>query len=157
MMNSIIKKGFNRFPLVYPTDAFDEMIESLFSPIEKGWNVDRFFDHPSGYPTDLVEVSDKDGKVTGYKLDVALAGIPKENINLSVDGENLVLFVDKTSESDNKSTSYISRGISRRSMKTSYSLRGVDKKNIRAKLDGGMLKVELPLAEEAKPTKIEIG
>ena len=141
------------FPSVFAADAFDDYFGDMF---RVGFP-ESFFKQSQGYPTDLVEVKDEAGNVTGYEVMVTLAGIQKEKIDVNVDGDMLSINVDKEEKLEDKSRNYLSKGISHRSMQLRYGLHGIDKGKIRADMKDGMLKVELPVAEESKPKKIEIG
>lgn len=160
MNTAIVKRGHDRLPAIFAMDAFDDMFESLFSPVRSvvDFDIEKLFNAPPGYPTDIVEVRDeKNGNVTGYEVDVTLAGIPKENVDISIEDDCLNVSVNKVEKTEKDSRTYLRKGISQRSMQLRYGLRGIDKDKIRANLVDGMLKVELPLAEEVKPKKIQIG
>lgn len=156
-MNQIVKRGYDRFPAIFARDAFDDMIEAMLSPVHMDFNLERLFEAPQGYPTDIIETKDERGIVTGYEVDVTLAGIPKENVDISIEKEVLTISVNKVEKQEDKSRNYLRKGISQRSMQLRYGLHGIDKDKIKADLVDGMLKVELPLAEETKPKKIKIG
>ena len=158
-MNAIVKRGYDRLPAIFARDAFDDMFEALMSPVRSAtdFNIERLFEAPPGYPTDIVEIKDDKGNVTGYEIDVTLAGIPKENIDISINDNCLNVTVNKTEKQEDKNRYYLRKGISQRSMQLHYGLRGINQEGIKANLVDGMLKVELPLAEEVKPKKIQIG
>jgi len=120
-------------------------------------NREQLLDGAHGYPTDILELKDDSGKVTGYQINVTLAGIPKENVEITAECDAISISVKKTDKSENKNHNYLRKGISQRSMQTRYGLHGIDKENIKASMSDGMLTVTLPLAEEAKPKVITIG
>lgn len=153
MTNAIVKRGYDRLPSVFGFDAFDEMFSEFFDDNSLG----KLFKQPEGYPTDLIEVKNESGEVIGYEVDVTLAGIPKENIDIAIERDALNISINKVEKEEDKNRNYLRRGISQRSMQLRYGLHGIDKDKIKANLVDGMLKVELPLAEEVKPRKIEIG
>lgn len=153
MTNAITKKGYDRLPSVFGFDAFDKMFENMFNT-----NIfDELYEAPQGYPTDVIEVNNDNGEVTGYEVDVTLAGIPKDNVDIAVDRDVLNISINKVEKEENKNRNYLRKGISQRSMQLRYGLHGIDKDSIEAELVDGMLKVKLPLAEEVKPRKINIG
>jgi len=110
-----------------------------------------------GYPTDIVEVSDDNGQVTGYEITVALAGIKKENVEITTDIDTLSIVVKKSDEPASKNRVYLQKGISQRFMELRYGLHGIDKTKIKASFNEGLLKVELQIADEVKPRAITIG
>lgn len=153
MNNALVKRGYDRLPSVFGFDAFDKIFEDMFST-----NVfNELYSAPQGYPTDVVEVKDDKGNVIGSEITVALAGIPKENVDIAVDRDVLNISINKVEKEEDKNRNYLRKGISQRSMQLRYGLHGIDKDKIKANLVDGMLKVELPLAEEIKPRKVEIG
>lgn len=152
-MNALVKRGYDRLPSVFGWDAFDSLFGSMFD----SGVPERLFDMPQGYPTDVIEVKDDKGNATGYEVDVTLAGIPKESVDISIEKDVLTISVNKIEKQEDKNKNYLRKGISQRAMQLRYGLHGIDKEKIKADLVDGMLKVELPLAEESKPKKINIG
>lgn len=147
-MTSIVKRS-NLFPALFEWDMFDGLLNEMMSSTFGAQN--------PVYPTDIVEVKDDNGKVKGYEVDITLAGIPKENVEIVVENDALNISVKKVEKSEDKNRNYLRKGISQRAMQLRYGLHGIDKENIKANMSDGMLKVELPLAEEAKPKVLEIG
>jgi HSP20 family protein len=157
-MTNIVKRGFDRLPGIFARDALDDMFETLmFSPAKASFDVEKLFGAPMGYPTNIIRTIDKNGNETGYEIDVALAGIPKENIDIFIEDDCLSISVNKVENKEEKGRDFLHRGISQRSMKLRYGLHGIDRDKIESSLVDGMLKVKLPIAEEAKPKKIKIG
>ncbi|MFA5754204.1 MAG: Hsp20/alpha crystallin family protein [Patescibacteria group bacterium] len=135
------------FPAIFGWDAFDKAFREfndLLLPIE-------------GYPTDVIEIKNDEGRVTGYEVNITLAGIPKENIEISLEKDIINISVKKSEKEEDKNRNYIRKGISQRSMQLRYGLHSIDKENIDASLKDGLLKISLPLAEEIKPRIINIG
>ena len=154
MTQALVKRGYDRLPSVFGWDAFDQMINEMF-----GDNTfERLMKQPQGvYPSDLIEIVDDKGNVTGHEVSVALAGIPKENVEVTVEGDVLNISINKTEREETKRKNYLQKGISQRTGRLQYGLHGVDKEKIKASFVDGMLKVELPIAEEVKPRKVDIG
>ncbi|MCK9615781.1 MAG: Hsp20/alpha crystallin family protein [Candidatus Omnitrophica bacterium] len=138
------------FPNLFTEKAFSDMMEVLDrSP-------SLYHQDVSGYPVDIVEVLSEEGTVSAYEIIVALAGIKKENIDISMDGDYLTLVVKKVSESEDKTRKLIQKGISSRAMELKYKLFGIDNAGIKSSFKDGLLTIELPLREEAKVQKIVI-
>lgn len=150
-MTTIMKRSNELFPAIFGWNFVDRILDEM----ERSHCA--IFDTMHGYPSDVIEIKDDTGKVTGYEIDVTLAGIPRENIDVNVDNDAININISKNEKNEDKSKNYIQRGISRRSMCVRYGLHGIDKEKIKATLLDGMLKIELPLAEEAKPKTIVIG
>lgn len=146
-MNTIVKRN-NAIPSIFGWNFMDKLFDELDG---------QFFENVSVYPTDVIELTDEKGNVTGYELDVTLAGIPRENVEVLIDRDVLDISVKKVEQENKNGRNYIRKGISQRSMQLRYGLHGIDKDKIQANIKDGMLKVTLPIAEEAKPNKIIIG
>ena len=97
--------------------------------------------------------SDKD-----YKVEVAARGMTKEDFNIHVDDEgNLVIAMEKKNErKDEKKGRYLRREFSYTKFQQAMILPDdVDRNKISAKVENGVLEVELPkVPEEAKVAKI---
>lgn len=137
-------------PYLYGDSFIDQMLSVLndTSCVES---------NKSGYPVDIVEVADDKGQVSGYEIIVALAGIKKENVDITTDMDSLSIVVNKVQNTESKNRRYLKRGISQRQMELRYGLHGIDPAKIKASFEEGMLRVELPIAEEVKPKSIVIG
>lgn len=151
MTNTVVryKDSSNMFPPVFGWEAFDKLFDEVF----RG----QLYEQPQGYPTDVIEIKNDSGEVIGYEIDVTLAGIPKENVEVTIEKDSLSISVKKVEKDANPNRTYLRKGISQKAMQIKYGLHGIDKEKIKANMAEGMLKVELPLAEEAKPRQITIG
>ena len=95
-----------------------------------------------------------------YFLDVAVPGTKKENIEISVDGDQLIISSLVSSESKEVDENYRRREFNYSSFKRSYHLpENTDKEGIVAKHENGILEVSLPKKEtvETKGKTIQIG
>ena len=141
-----MKRHMDTLPAIFGWNAFDKLFN----------NFDSMFDTVQGYPTDVIELKNDEGDVTGYEVDITLAGISKENIEISLENDIINISIKKSEKEDDKNRNYIRRGISQRSMQLRYGLHRINKELINATLENGLLKIFLPLAEEAKPRMINI-
>ena len=141
----------NMFPNLFTEKAFSDMMEVLDrSP-------SLYHQDVSGYPVDIYEILSENGTVSAYEIIVALAGIKKENLDVGIEGDNLIISVKKeVSNVEEKTRKLIQKGISKRSMDLRYKLNGIDTSAIKSCLKDGLLKINLPLQEEAKTQKIVI-
>lgn len=139
-----------------PSGAFSRILED-FDSIFESWFVNpsypSFF-KTSGYPVNTRVTKDKDGNVTHSVIEVALAGVPREAIKVTVDekGENkyLNISVDKQSVDDN----VIYKSTTSKAFQTSYFLTNkLDTENIDVKLKDGLLTVSVPLADKPPENK----
>jgi HSP20 family protein len=88
-----------------------------------------------------------------YLVRAELPGIPAENVNIEVEGNELSITGELSEEQRGK---VLSRRTGRFSYRTSLP-GGADSENIDADLTEGILTVRIPKAAEGKRRKIEIG
>lgn len=103
----------------------------------------------------------------GFNLELAVPGLTKEDIKLELENDILTISAEKkvenetTEENSKKTEKYTRREFSFQSFKRTFTLpETIDVSNINAKYENGILLVDLPKKEEAKPQpvrNIEIG
>lgn len=104
--------------------------------------------HNIAYPrTNVVD----DAKHLVYQFD--LAGIPKENIKLTIDDDNLLtLQGEKKSSTQDKNNTYVKQEIFYGSFKKIIKLpANIDKDKLETKYDNGILTLTIPKTEVKKP------
>ena len=79
-----------------------------------------------------------------YCIEAELPGIKKDEIDLSVDDENLCISVNRVEESKNENENYIHRERKSSSMSRRIRLAGAKTNEIKAKLDDGILSISIP-------------
>lgn len=130
---TLIKK-----PTVFAPNIFDE----VFKDIE-----DIFGTYKTTVPYNVLQTTDKDGNVLATEIEVALAGYDKDDIKLKVVGDELQINVDKVAD-QNRSGTYIHRGISSRSIQLKFKLAGIyDKRAVKGSFKNGLLCVGIPVAQ----------
>ena len=101
------------------------------------------------YPVDICEVEE------GLRFELAAVGLEEKDITILVDGDTLRITHDKQ-EKDNE-RSWIQRGITRRSFDLAYKVVAkFDLSKLVAKLDKGLLILDIPYAANKVPRKIPI-
>ncbi len=94
---------------------------------------------------------------SGYSIKVDLPGIKKEDIKLSVENNVMSISGERKDEKEEKGKNYLRKEKSYGSFFRSFALpHAVDSKNIKASYADGVLSVDIPKAEEAKPKEIKI-
>lgn len=100
------------------------------------------------YPVDIIETA------TGIRIDIAAVGLQKEDIEIKIEDSNVLrVSYSKEDNSENKSCEetkdcYVHRGIARRSFNLGWKIsRKYDLEKITAKMDKGLLSIEIPFAE----------
>jgi len=111
-------------------------------------NWDKALDVPNAvYPYNIKLIKNDKGEDKQYEIEVALAGVGKNNIDVKVKDALLNIEVKCLDEEENKN-SFLRKGISQRKGKLSFSLgEKVQKKKISSSYIDGLLKVVVPLAQ----------
>ena len=111
-------------------------------------NWDKALDVPNAvYPYNIKLIKNDKGEEKQYEIEVALAGVGKNNIDVKVKDALLNIEVKCLDEEENKN-SFLRKGISQRKGKLSFSLgEKVQKKKISSSYIDGLLKVVVPLAQ----------
>lgn len=105
---------------------------------------------PRLMPVDLFREGDQ------YVLSADLPGIDPASVDLDVDGQLLTLRAERTAPS-NGQVQWLARERPYGSYMRQFTLGdGVDRDKITAAYENGVLSVVVPMAERAKPRKIEI-
>jgi HSP20 family protein len=119
----------------------DSWFKSLFGDLEKAFEVPN-----AVYPYNVKAITNSEGEPSSYVVEVALAGIGKNNINVKIQDNRLHINVDKEEEEETSETSYVRKGISRRKGNLSFQLNeNTDAKNITSTYQDGMLRVTVPV------------
>jgi HSP20 family molecular chaperone IbpA len=111
-------------------------------------NLDKALDVPNAvYPYNIKLIKNEKGEEKQYEIEVALAGVGKNNIDVKVKDTLLNIEVKCLDQEEGKN-SFLRRGISQRKGSLSFSLgEKVQKKKISSSYIDGLLKVVVPLAQ----------
>lgn len=123
----------------------DNWFNNVFGEFEKA------FDVPNAvYPYNVKTIEDDKGGLSEYIVEVALAGIGKNNIDVKVREGCLYIDVLKEEKTEDckKSCSYVKKGISVRKGSLSFVLNeNTDVKNILSTYVDGLLRVTVPVKQ----------
>jgi molecular chaperone IbpA len=120
-----------------------------------------FFDNPSfasagGYPPyNVAKITN--GESTSYEIVLAVAGFREEDINITIENDQLHIAGESPVLDHGDSYEYMHKGIAERKFTRSFKLaKNVEVKE--ANLDNGLLKIELEqiIPDEEKPRTIKI-
>ena len=126
-------------------DPLDIVWKNLFD-VNSNFNT---IQHKINYPVDIYETDN------GLRFELAVVGLNKEDINIQIDGDTLRISHDK--EEAEQERSYIQRGIARRSFDLAWKISSkLDISKLEAKLDKGLLIIDIPYAIEKAPKKVTI-
>jgi HSP20 family molecular chaperone IbpA len=119
----------------------DSWLESAFDKI------DRAFDVPGAvYPYNVLTTHNEDNEPVNYVIEVALAGIGKENIDVKVRDGRLNISVNK--DDSEKNISYVKKGISQRNGQMAFRLNeNININKISSNYKDGLLRVVVPVIQ----------
>ena len=125
-------------------DPFDIVWKNFFD----GHSNFNSIQHKINYPVDIYETE------TGLRFELAVVGLDKEDLNISVESDILRITHDKKEEVEHL---YLQKGITRRSFDLAWKVASkFDLGNLEASLDKGLLIIDIPYSESKAPKKIEI-
>lgn len=123
----------------------DNWLNSVFGDFDKA------FDVPNAvYPYNVVQVTNSLKEVTEYRVEVALAGVGKENIDVKVREGKLQINIlyPKEKEETPETVSYLKKGISQRKGSMTFNLdEKVSAKKITSSYKDGLLQVVIPVVQ----------
>ena len=130
----------------------------LMSILDDSWErmFDPFFDdlpiNKKTAPT--VDIKDDEN---GYSMEVELPGMTEKDIEVKVEGNLLTLSSKKNEEKEEKKKDYVLKERRSYSFSRSFVLpENVDAEKISAEFKNGLLSLNVPKPEEAKPKLLEI-
>jgi len=108
------------------------------------------FQEKINYPVDIYETE------TGLRFELAVVGLDKSDIDILVESDVLRITHDKQI-TEGVEKSYLQRGITRRSFDLAWKIASkFNLAKLDAKLDKGLLIIDIPYAEEKAPKKVTI-
>ena len=131
-----------------------EALDNLF-------DTDRFFNaKPDRLWAELEAITPKVNVTENenfFHLEAATPGMQDKDINIEVHNDVLTIKGHKEDESDTKKENYHIREFSSQNFERSFKLSDrIDTDKVTAKIDNGVLRVDLPKHEQTKPQKIEV-
>lgn len=130
---------FNQLPALFN----DNWFKNLFGDLDKA------FDDPNAvYPYNVKTIKNKNGESEKYIVEVALAGVGKNNINVHVKNRHLNIDITKEECEEDKNSHYVRKGISKRKGSLSFALNeNIDPKKIVSTYTDGLLRVTVPVKQ----------
>jgi len=131
-------------------DVFD--LDRVFENFFNDSVFPSFFSNSGMMKVDIRDAGDK------FILETELPGVNKDNINIDIEDGRLSIAVNQQEQNEDKQENYVRRERRCTSMQRSFALDNIDADKINAKLENGLLTLELPKLEPNKPAgrKIEI-
>lgn len=139
----------HQLPALFSSRWFNSLFEETFP--EK-----IVEDQGNFYPYNISVVKDGE-EVTKYIVEVALAGVGKNNISVDVKHDVLTIQINKENETTDDTRTFLKHGISRRKSTFSYKLdtNQVEAKKIQSTYIDGLLTVIVPVKKK-ETHKIDI-
>ena len=91
-----------------------------------------------------------------YVLDINVAGVKKENIDLNIEDNYLIVTVSDNNEVNENESTYLRKEITYKNMKRKYYVSDVKEENIKASLNNGILQIIIPKETKVNKKNIEI-
>ena len=145
-MTNLMKR--NSFYPFINNSVFDDIMNDFFGKSTCWTGKEKL-----SYPMNVVRIM-KDDETIAYRLEFALAGFKKEEINISISGD--VLKVEAIHNINNNEDEIVEyNGISYKNLSSSFKLmKYADKTNITSKFDNGLLLITIPSKVEVEESKI---
>ena len=121
----------------------DSWFNSLFGDIDKAFEIPN-----AVYPYNVRATTNKDNEVTSYIVEVALAGVGKNNIDIKIKNGHLNININKEEVDESKNAFYVRKGVSKRKGNLSFALgEKTDAKGISSTYVDGLLRVTIPVKQ----------
>jgi len=92
-----------------------------------------------------------------YRLSVALPGVDRSDLQVSLQGNNLTVSGQPQNSQQSEDAIYLNQEFSRRRLHRTIALpEGVDLQRLTAEYNNGVLEIKAPLRESALPRQIEV-
>lgn len=122
--------------------VFDEFFNDFPLKVDSGLNIP---------PVNIHETPD------AYEIEMSVPGRKKEDFRINLEEGMLTISFEKKEENKSENNKTIRREFSYQSFKRSFNLDDtVDADNIQARYENGILNLNLPKKEQAKPVRKEI-
>jgi len=142
----------------YPTYndfwKFDEEFDLLWKSFFSNEGYKPIKERVAGVPCDIQETDN------GLRIELAAVGLEKSDIDIIVDSETLRVAYrksDKEEEAEKNEYRYLLRSIKKSSFDLAWKISSkYELAKLEAKLEKGLLTLDIPFAKENKPTKVTI-
>jgi HSP20 family protein len=125
-----------------------DTLDSDFFPALRPW----FDGDPDSFRLPMTNINETEKE---YVLTMEMPGVDKKNVNVAVEKDTLVITGERTEKIEAKGL--LRSEIRSERFRRSFTIdSGVDAKNIKARLENGLLKLTLPKLGESVGRKIDI-
>lgn len=132
-------RGIRHLPALFN----DNWLHAFFT------NVDKAFEIPNAvYPYNVIQVKNSAQEIVKYEVEVALAGVGKENIDVKVRDGQLHINVGENTKVSEETRTFLKKGISQRRGSITFNLdEKVNAKQITSNYKDGLLCVSIPVVQ----------
>ena len=132
---------------------------------DRVWDIDRIFENffndavfPTYYNRSGFMRVDVKEEENAYLLEAELPGVNKDQLTIELDNDRLTISVNQDEHKEVNEEQYLRRERRCCSMTRSFNIENIDADKIKAKMENGILKLELPKREPDKKAvrKIDI-
>lgn len=144
---AIMKRNNQDYP------SFPSLFDNMWSRNWMDWANLNFSDTNTTLPAvNVIENEDE------FKIELAAPGMTKDDFKINLEGNILTISSEKKEEKEDKKQNYTRREFSYLSFQRSFTLpeHSVDREKVAATYKEGILHIQIPKREEAKPKLREI-
>ncbi|MFO7616312.1 MAG: Hsp20/alpha crystallin family protein [Bacteroidales bacterium] len=144
---AIIKRSNPEFP------SFPSLFDNLWSRDWMDWTNLNYSNTNTTLPA--VNVIENDDE---FKIELAAPGMTKGDFRINLEGNVLTISSEKKMEKEDKKENYTRREFSYQSFQRSFTLpeHSVEREKVAANYKDGILHIQIPKKEEARPKSREI-
>jgi HSP20 family protein len=148
----VTSNTFTNYPTYNDFWKFDEEFDLLWKSFFSNDGYKPIKEKVAGIPCDIQETDN------GLRIELAAVGLEKSDIDIIVDSETLRVAyrkTDKEDEAEKNEYRYLLRTIKKSSFDIAWKISSkYNLQELEAKLDKGLLTLDIPFAKENKPTKV---
>jgi HSP20 family protein len=145
---------FANYPTYNDFWKFDEEFDLLWKSFFSNDGYKPIREKVAGVPCDIQETD------SGLRIELAAVGLEKSDLDIIVDSETLRVAYrksDKEDEAEKNEYRYLLRTIKKSSFDLAWKISSkYNLQELEAKLEKGLLTLDIPFAKENKPTKVTI-
>ena len=131
------------------------LVESFF-PQSFNSVINSLLDERRSAISDFMPLSDIIETEAVFEIQMALPGVKKEEVKISLEGELLKVEGEKKHQEERVGARFIKKEMSFGRFSRSFKIGKVDASRIEAEFEHGILKITLPKRAEEKPAQIQI-
>jgi HSP20 family protein len=130
-------RGFRQLPALFN----DNWLRTFFTEVDKAFEIPN-----AVYPYNVIHVKNTQDEIVRYEVEVALAGVGKENIDVKVRDGQLHINVGESTVTSQETKTFLKKGISQRKGSITFNLdEKVNAKHITSSYKDGLLCVSIPV------------